>query len=530
MKITDFINDHIKITFFICAAVLSIAIYAQTLKYDFTYLDDDILIIDKIDALSDVKAFPSYFYKSVFSFGADKYYRPALNASFAADAIAGGLNPSAYHWTDILLHIFAVFLIFVFLLKSGFNGKLCFALCSLFAAHPAFVQAVAWIPGRNDTLLGVFVAASMIFLTDYLNTRKNVYLFLHALFFLAALFAKETAAVLIAVIPCFVFLSGEQKFTKQEAAKLCFALFIASAVYFSLRYAALRNSRSEIDILVSLKYAFYSLPAIFQYCDYFINPSRLSLVPASINVDCFSIVSAFAVFAFPFVSSFIFNRGGKKIVLFGFLWFLSFLMPTLIIPNNNYFSHRLYLPAVGVIIMWVECLPFVLKEAGAQLKKALLFIFLSALILFACASFFHAKKFQDRRVFWLNALIDAPESSFVVSSTGLYYYDNKMYDEAEKYFLKAVSLNPSDYVSYNNLGSIYVFRGDAQKAAQYFERSLAANPDNDTAMYNLSQLFYVSGYIEQALELAEKALSLEPEGRGYKEYYEKIHDKKFKSK
>jgi hypothetical protein len=520
-KIKEFISGHIKITFFVCAALLSFTIYAQTIKSDFVYLDDDVLIIELFQTLSDYKEFPSYFYKSVFSSRVDKYFRPVLTASLAADAILGGLNPAAYHQTDILLHIFSVFLIFVFFLRFGFDKKLSFAFCALFAVHPAFVQAVAWIPGRNDTLLCIFVMSALIFLIDYLNTKRGIYLFLHILTFFAALLAKETAVVLTAVIPFIIFLINGS-FKNIAIKRLCLFLSLVLALYFSLRYAALHNSRDNIAILGSIKYILNGLPSIFQYCDYLINPSRLSVVPSYIDIDFFSIVSFLIVFGLPFVSSFVFKRGRKSVVIFGFFWFIIFLLPTFILPKNIYFSHRLYLPAAGAIIIWMECLHSVFKDIEPRIKKILFLSFAAVFILFASAAFFHAKKFQNRAVFWANALNDYPFSPFALSNVGLYYYDNKNYDEAEKYFLKAVYLDPSDYRSYNNLGSIYVFRGDAETSGKYFERSLAVKPDNDTALYNLSQLYYVKGDTDRAYELAKKAFDLEPEDAGYKAHYEKI--------
>ena len=529
-KIKEFVEKHIKVTFFVCAAVLSFIIYAQTIKYDFVHLDDDVLMIDRFQTLSDYKVIPSYFYKSVFSTKIDKYFRPVLMVSLAADAILGGLNPAAYHQMDILLHIFSVFLIFVFLLKLGFDKKICFAFCALFAVHPVFVQAVAWIPGRNDTLLAVFVMASLIFLIDYLNTKRSVYLFSHAFMFLAALLAKETAIVLIVIIPLMIFTFNKENYKISEIKKICFFLLFAAAVYFSLRHAALHNSRGNIPIVGSLKYILYALPSVFQYCDYLINPSSLSMFPVNINIDFFSFIFAFIIFGVPFILSFLFKQGRKTAVLFGFLWFALFLFPILILPPSIYIymSHRLYLPVIGIMMMWIECGYLLLKNVSSLLKKSLFLLFAVIFVLFAIAAFYQTKKFQDRSIFWSNALNDAPESALVMANVGVYYYDNKIYDEAEKYFLKAVSLNSSDFKSYNNLGSVYMLRGDTETALLCFKHSLLINPDYDIALYNLSRFHYhVLGDIEEAYNLALKAVALEHENAGYKEYYEKI--KKAKS-
>jgi len=160
-------------------------LYGQTLFFSYTYYDDNELTLERTAFLQDFRNIPQIFSTDVFlSAAGDKfYYRPLLNLSFMADAHLGGEVPFFYHFSNILIHIIAVFLLFYFLKKIIKKDSLAFFFSLIFLVHPVLTQAVAWIPGRNDSLLAVFVLAAFITFLNFLeNPRLRSYL-LYLLFF-----------------------------------------------------------------------------------------------------------------------------------------------------------------------------------------------------------------------------------------------------------------------------------------------------------------------------------------------------------
>src|SRR5579859_1970733 len=152
------------------------------------------------------------------------YYRPLVTASFALDAHWPSTSPAAYHATNLLVHACASLLL-LGLLRRFAMGAAARAGALLFAVHPALAAAVAWIPGRNDSLLTLFVLAAWQFLPvegfgsssgPPVRLRGRL-LGLHLSFFAAALLTKETALVAPAVWAIHRVLQARDESTRREA-------------------------------------------------------------------------------------------------------------------------------------------------------------------------------------------------------------------------------------------------------------------------------------------------------------------------
>jgi hypothetical protein len=194
-------------------ALIGLLVYGQTLFFGFSYLDDNVLIVDHIKDLTNFANIGRFFQEDVFHLmgWSAAYYRPLLTLSFMANAIFAGLHPFLYHLTNVLIHIVVTCFIFQLLLKLGFRRVKVFCLSFLFLIHPVVVQAVAWLPGRNDSLLAFFAVPSFIFFLNYLEKHKRGDYAWHLVFFLCALLTKETAIALPVVCFFFNFLIKEPK-------------------------------------------------------------------------------------------------------------------------------------------------------------------------------------------------------------------------------------------------------------------------------------------------------------------------------
>jgi len=95
------------------------------------------------------------------------FYRPLQSITFIMDAAISGTDPSSYHLTNIILHWMAVCSFLGLLLVLGVNRRFSFFIALLYAVHPLFVQAVAWIPGRGDLLLCLFRLLAFIALVQF---------------------------------------------------------------------------------------------------------------------------------------------------------------------------------------------------------------------------------------------------------------------------------------------------------------------------------------------------------------------------
>ena len=101
-----------------CLLIISLGflIYCQTLFFKFTYLDDNVLILDNYYFLKNITNIFKAFRVDVFYIlhASAAYYRPSLIVSFILDAQLGKTHPFIYHFTNLNLHLLASCLLFKF--------------------------------------------------------------------------------------------------------------------------------------------------------------------------------------------------------------------------------------------------------------------------------------------------------------------------------------------------------------------------------------------------------------------------------
>ncbi|MFA5090959.1 MAG: hypothetical protein WC510_08100, partial [Candidatus Omnitrophota bacterium] len=99
---------------------ISCVIYANSLNGDFI-LDDQTLIVHN-EYIKHIRSLPLLFTTQVFKSSTlsmeatCNYYRPVQTLSFALDYFLFGLKPFGYHLTNVLMHSFTAFLVFLFIL------------------------------------------------------------------------------------------------------------------------------------------------------------------------------------------------------------------------------------------------------------------------------------------------------------------------------------------------------------------------------------------------------------------------------
>jgi hypothetical protein len=88
---------------------------------------------------------------------------PATRLSWLVDSALFGLDPRAFHTTDLLLHALATALLFLALARMTQSPWRSAFVAAVFAVHPLHVEAVAWASGRKDPLSAVAFGAALLF-------------------------------------------------------------------------------------------------------------------------------------------------------------------------------------------------------------------------------------------------------------------------------------------------------------------------------------------------------------------------------
>jgi len=491
--------------------LIGVFLYFPSIFFDYTFLDDNVLILDHYFFIKDFSNIFEAFQKDIFLSPKPlaAYYRPIQTIFLMIGAHLGGKNPFGYHILSILCHILAVFLLFFFLLKLNFNKSLSFFFSLLFLVHPVLTSAVVWIPGQVILLLTVFVIGFFIFLREYFLRGRWYHYLLQLVFFALALFTQEPALIAFFLAFFFIKLVLKEKLLSLKCAKLTLGWLGVLGLWHSLRSAAIGGKFYILTFGEMLKSIFYNLPALFQYLGKVFFPFNLSTLPTIKDTTFLYGILAIFLLAILF---FLTKRKNLNLMIFGLIWFGGFLVPSFAQPNPhipaNFSEHRIYLPLIGLIIFLAELVPF--KNINFK-KRIWLSLAIILLISFSLLTVFHSHHFKNRISFWENAAKNSPHLPLARRNLGaMYYLDGKL-AKAEKEYRAALSLNPFEPMVHNNLGLIYMEKGDFQKAKEEFEAEIKINPYYETAYYNLGILYYKLGKTEEAKNLWKKTIEINPD-------------------
>jgi tetratricopeptide (TPR) repeat protein len=208
--------------------------------------------------------------------------------------------------------------------------------------------------------------------------------------------------------------------------------------------------------------------------------------------------------------SFLYKPANKKLLLFGLLWFLIFLIPGFI-KAANMSEHRVYLPMIGILIFIAGLI--------REVKVKYIPLFILVWIVLVSVNIFHTRNFKDRLTLWQQAVKSSPSSAFNANNLGAMYTLDNNYFMAEKYFRKAIQLNPVQPMANGNLGLILLNLNKLNEAEIYLLRENQINPLYDNAYYNLGILYFRMGDMQKGLDYFVKTISV---NQGYVEAYRTI--------
>src|SRR6202022_4650671 len=129
-------------------SVLTIVVYRPAWDGGFVWDDDAYVTKNPLLTASDGLR------RIWFSLDAPSQYFPLVYTTFRIERALWDLNPTGYHWVNILLHVANALLVWRLLIRLKIPGGWLAA--AIFALHPVQVESVAWITERKNVLMGFF--------------------------------------------------------------------------------------------------------------------------------------------------------------------------------------------------------------------------------------------------------------------------------------------------------------------------------------------------------------------------------------
>lgn len=471
-------------------------VHGRSISFGYTDLDDRDFIVDDQGYLARSGSLLRAFGRSYMNIvdGEHPYYRPLVTVSYSLDARWSGSSASGYHLTNVALHVIVSVLFLALVHRIDFGPIVSLAAALVFAVHPVLGSAVAWIPGRNESLLAIFVLASWLFFLREVTLPGTRYRLLHMCFFWLALLTKESAIVIPLVCSAHLALLERETFTRWLRSPS--TLFVAGGwivggtgrllAHPPSGVAPLRNFVHDVPLFVT-SLGELALP---------VNPSLLTvredlqLWPGLLIVGLIGIATR----CVPGVR--------QSVVAFGLVVFVLFLSPALAVPGALVLNTRLYLPACGAIIAVAE-----IVRALAMDRAVLVSFSGVTTVAFALIAVAYEGAFRDRRAFARSAVAAAPHSALAHFCLGRTYQIDGDADGALAEYRIALTLG-AVYVVHNNIAVIHMAGARWSDAEHELLEEIAVDPRYARAYRNLGIVLRREGRIEEATAAENRARDL----------------------
>ncbi len=451
--------------------VLSLVVYGQVIYFDYSYNDDDIMILHNNRIAKESLNLKTAFTTDAWFRNKEiELYRPMQSLSYMLDFIIGKKKPYIYHTTNLLLHIISCCLFFYLLRLLSYSEILALLGSLVLAVHYAFLHTVCWIPARGDLLMAVFALISSISLIKISENRNILYSIIHFSAFFLALLSKESAIFLILIYLLLNILILKQKIITRRSLLSISIYVVLLFSYLYLRNNAISRTASSFGIHAFVK----NLPILPESLLKFLFPVNFSVMPHFKPLSTFLGVLVLLFFLYWFFRK---NFPISKFLLGGSLFILLTLPAMFYRPEFSdyayeYLDHRIYLPGIGLIIMLLEIIIF-LNMTGKRYFKMLVCIIL------------------------------------VVSSTVTIVL-SRSYKSPMNYYNQAIRSNPGSALAYANRGNIFKDRNEPAKAIIDYSKAIELKPDFYQAYRNRGQLFETLNNYNSAFIDLKKADSFKP--------------------
>jgi tetratricopeptide (TPR) repeat protein len=365
---------------------------------------------------------------------------------------------------------------------------------------------VVWIPGRNESFLTIFLLLSFISFIKYLENNKIINAFTCLILFIAALLIKELTVFFPLMMILYVFIFRNEH--KKKLIILTLVWFLLIILWAAVRSNVLGMALGATTFNEMIKSVWLNLPAVPGYIGKVFIPYGLSVYP---NLkDMLIPVVIGSLFILLMLISFFNKQADKKLMWFGFAWFLIFLVPGFI-KAVNMSEHRIYFPMIGLLLFTTALL--------GEVKLKWLPVFVTIWMVFIAINISYSGNFKNRLTLWQQAVKSSPSSAFNANNLGAMYYLENNFPQAEIYFRKAVNINRAEPLANGNLGLVLMNMNKLNEAEIYLLQENNVNPAYDNAYFNLGILYMKMGNTQLALEYMIKTISVNP---GYVDAYRNL--------
>ena len=501
-----------------------IAVYGQVKDFEFINFDDPIYVTENRYVQQGLTV-ETFIWSFTDATRKTNYWAPLTWLSILLDYELYGMNPGAFHLTNVFFHILNTLLLFIVLNRyTAAIWKSAFV-AALFALHPLHVESVAWVTERKDVLSTFFWLLTLLSYGGYVRRPGAGRYLLTLLLFILGMMSKPMLVTLPFVLLLLDYwplgrfevaaniLSWKKKFLYLVWEKGPFFIIIViagAAAFVTQQEAGAVKSLAVIPLEVRITNV---LVAYVSYIVKMFWPARLSfLYPHPGILPVWQWSGALLILGAVTYATFRFAKERPYLAV-GWLWYLGTLFPVcgLVVIGPHAMADRYtYIPLIGLFIMitWGGAEIISLSSYG---KQAAVVLSIAILLILSIASWRQVSHWRNSVTLFKHAIAVTENNLAAHINMGAALVSEGRTEAAAEYNLRALQINPNYAEAYNNLGFIRQQQGNTAEAFRYFTKALEINPEYVNSYTNLGNLMALSGNSAEALQYYKEAIRINPE-------------------
>jgi len=455
-----------------------------------------------------------------FSLDSPSQYFPLVYTTFRIEHALWGLNPSGYHWINLLLHVANALLVWRVLVRLKVPGA--WLAGAIFALHPVHVESVAWITERKNVLMGFFFLLTLLAWIAFLDERtKRPWRFygLALILYVLALSAKTTACTLPAALLLILWLQKKpinKRRLSQVVPFLILGIGMGLLAVWWERYH--QGTRGALFALGPIERILIASRAVWFYLSKLIWPSNLTFIYPKWNIspahplDYAWLLAGVVLCAVIYFARRYVGRGVEVAAAF-FVATLSPVLGFIMLYTFRYTfvaDHYQYLASIGPIALasagvatlagtFKRSRPLILSAAGC------------VTVTLALLTWRQAAMYADIEALWWTTLKGNPECWMAHNNLGIALFQKGDTDEAVAHYRTTLEMQPDFWDAEYNLGIALLSKGQVDEAIAHCSNAVRIAPNDPDALVSLGNALLQKERIDDAIVYYQKALSIRPD-------------------
>jgi tetratricopeptide (TPR) repeat protein len=458
------------------------------------------------------------------------HYLPVTMLSYMAEYSLFGLNPGAYHRTNLLLHIINSLLVFIILFKLVRNHPAALVAALLFAVHPLRVEAVAWVAERKELLSACFYLISLLIYLSYRKHGQQLFYFLCMGSFIVSLLSKTMSMSLPAVLLLLDYLNDGKITRKAVVEKLPFVAL--SVVFAAVAYVAAQGAMTSYAGYSIVQRVLMPCYALMFYCVKTIIP--LNLCASYYMPPVFDANMNFALWASAggvtaITAAIIYCRRFSGKIIVGSLFFLVTLLPVLQIINSGGLvlvaDRYTYVPVIGLCYLVAVGLAYLnsIRLNKKRMVSAIVYTTIIAVVgVLSVLTWQRCGVWKNSLTLWNSIAEHEPDVPQAFDGRGGALRDAGQYYAAIADFSREIDLKPDAPAGYFGRGyTLCACLGQPQQALPDLREATRLAPGAADAWNTLGIAGAMTGSCDSSLVCFNRAIQLKADfaeayvNRGY---------------